>query len=144
MRKLISPRGSQEGEEATLAQAIDVHYAVKSLHGWPKMWLQAWALDEAGDALLCGYGVANVPCEPGLHEIEVHLWQPEGDMLERAGLVLLGRGPRLVHEDAIHSPSSRYRLGATSAGTVKLNLGIIAKEFDRFGIAAGPSTCPFH
>ena len=55
---------------------VDVHYAAKSLVGWPKMWFQVWHMDDHGLKDLCGYGFCHVPTGPGMHEVEVCTWCP--------------------------------------------------------------------
>ena len=58
--KQLGPRGGRGGRSDALrlppegepgvvwSHPVDVHYAAKSLVGWPKMWFQVWCMDRHG------------------------------------------------------------------------------------------------
>jgi len=125
-----------EGEPSVVwSHPVDVHYAAKSLVGWPKMWFQVWHMDEHGLKDLCGYGFCHVPTGPGMHEVEVCTWCPEGTPLEKLQAFFIGGKPRLKYEEVIHSPGDRFRLATRAAGVIKLQLGVCVKDFDKYNVA---------
>ena len=125
-----------EGEPSVVwSHPVDVHYAAKSLVGWPKMWFQVWHMDEHGLKDLCGYGFCHVPTGPGMHEVEVCTWCPEGTPLEKLQAFFIGGKPRLKYEEVIHSPGDRFRLATRAAGVIKLQLGVCVKDFDKYKVA---------
>ena len=125
-----------EGEPSVVwSHPVDVHYAAKSLVGWPKMWFQVWHMDEHGLKDLCGYGFCHVPTGPGMHEVEVCTWCPEGSPLEKLQAFFIGSKPRLKYEEVIHSPGDRFRLATRAAGVIKLQLGVCVKDFDKYNVA---------
>ena len=125
-----------EGEPSVVwSHPVDVHYAAKSLVGWPKMWFQVWHMDEHGLKDLCGYGFCHVPTGPGMHEVEVCTWCPEGTPLEKLQAFYIGGKPRLKYEEVIHSPGDRFRLATRAAGVIKLQLGVCVKDFDKYNVA---------
>ena len=124
-----------EGEPSVVwSHPVDVHYAAKSLVGWPKMWFQVWHMDEHGLKDLCGYGFCHVPTGPGMHEVEVCTWCPEGSPLEKLQAFFIGGKPRLKYEEVIHSPGDRFRLATRAAGVIKLQLGVCVKDFDKYNV----------
>ncbi|NWV44564.1 B9D2 protein, partial [Grantiella picta] len=82
-----------------------------------------------------GYGVCHVPSAPGCHRLAVATWRPRGHWGHR----LLGTQapPQLrVPEAAVTTAGDRFRLRTEAAGTVRLSLAVISRNFGRFGVAA--------
>ena len=50
------------------------------------------------------------------------------------GLILYLFPIQLLHGDAIYSGADRYRLHTTSGGTVHLELSLLLRHFDRYGV----------
>ena len=46
----------------------------------------------------------------------------------------LGGGPQLKNPDLIYSGADRYKLHTIAMGTVHLQLGVILRNFDKYGI----------
>ncbi len=46
----------------------------------------------------------------------------------------IGGGPQLTSPELVSSAADRYRLRTTSAGTVQLSIGVLLRNFDKFGI----------
>ena len=125
------PNGSSK--VALLSHPLDVHYAATGLAGWPRLSLTVVSKD---GSRLCGYGVVNVPCSPGVHELDVALWLPHASLLEQLSHNLFGgKGVRLVHEDAVHSQINRRRLQSRSTGSARVSIAVVLKDFERFAIA---------
>jgi len=48
--------------------------------------------------------------------------------------MFLGGGPVLKNPDLIYSGADRYHLRTQAMGTVHLQLGVILRHFDKYGI----------
>jgi len=46
----------------------------------------------------------------------------------------LGGGPQLKNPDLIYSGNDRYRLQTETMGVVHLELGVILRNFDKYGV----------
>lgn len=46
----------------------------------------------------------------------------------------MGGGPELAQESLVHSSEDRLRLRTESSGRVRLKLGIIIRNFEKFGV----------
>eukprot|EP00047_Mylnosiga_fluctuans_P006538 m.247560 g.247560 ORF g.247560 m.247560 type:complete len:176 (-) comp15424_c0_seq1:25-552(-) len=124
----------QDGETAKWGHPIDIHLASKGLQGWPKISVEVWHYDMFGRCELYGYGFCHVPTTPGMHELECVCWRPAGSVMDEAKAFFIGGGPQLVSSSIVHSGADRSRLRTVSAGVVKLRLGVIARNFARFGV----------
>ena len=49
----------------------------------------------------------------------------------------LGGGPELRNESIIHSSRDRQRLRTEATGTVHIRLGVLLRNFDKFGVELG-------
>lgn len=63
----------QSGEMVYWSHLIDLHYATKDPHGWPKLHLQVQ--DSFGRSEIYGYGYCHVPSSPGHHCISCAAWR---------------------------------------------------------------------
>lgn len=102
--------------------------------GWPKIHFQVWHQDSFGRNELYGYGFCHVPTTPGMHEIECPTWRPSGSFKEQVSQYFLGGGPQLKNPDLIYSGADRYRLHTIAMGSVHVRLGVILRNFDKYGI----------
>lgn len=124
----------QIGDMAYWSHPIDLHFATKGLQGWPRLHLQVWSQDSFGRCQLAGYGFCHVPSSPGTHQLDCPTWRPLGSWREQLARAFVGGGPQLLHGDAIYSGADRYRLHTTSGGTVHLELSLLLRHFDRYGV----------
>lgn len=124
----------QTGEMAYWSHPIDLHYATKGLQGWPKLHLQVWHQDSFGRCQLYGYGFCHVPSSPGHHRVSCATWRPLGSWQEQLAQVFVGGGPQLRNPDLIYNGADRYRLQTEAMGTVELELGVIMRHFDKYGV----------
>nr|XP_031537681.1 B9 domain-containing protein 2 isoform X3 [Vicugna pacos] len=102
--------------------------------GWPRLHLQVWSQDSFGRCQLEGYGFCHVPSSPGTHQLDCPTWRPLGSWREQLARAFVGGGPQLLHGDAIYSGADRYRLHTAAGGTVHLELGLLLRHFDRYGV----------
>jgi B9 domain-containing protein 2 len=87
-----------------------------------------------GRCELYGYGFCHIPASPGLHKVDVPTWRPVGTTQEQFNQSFVGGGPQLRSPDLIYSGADRYQLRTAAMGTVHLQLGVILRNFDRYGI----------
>ncbi|XP_006627517.2 B9 domain-containing protein 2 [Lepisosteus oculatus] len=124
----------QIGEVAYWSHPIDLHFATKGLQGWPKLHLQVWDQDSFGRCQMAGYGFCHVPSSPGHHRLRCGTWRPLGPWQDRLVQTFVGGGPQLRSPDLIYTGADRYRLHTVASGTVDLELSIVLRHFDRYGV----------
>lgn len=81
-----------------------------------------------------GYGFCHIPTSPGFHELTCSTWRPTGTISQQIAAYFVGGGPQLKSEDLIHSSTDRYRLRTTAMGNVHLQLHVITRNFQNFGV----------
>eukprot|EP00051_Salpingoeca_urceolata_P035094 m.28141 g.28141 ORF g.28141 m.28141 type:complete len:176 (+) comp8763_c1_seq1:140-667(+) len=113
---------------------IDVHYSTKGIQGWPKFSLELWHQDAYGRSSLSGYGSCHVPSTPGTHDIECVCWRPVGSASDQAAAYFIGGGVQLRNADLVTSPADRYRLRSTAVGKVQIQVGVILRDFEKYGV----------
>ena len=109
-------------------------YPIIPISGWPKIHFQVWHQDSFGRNELYGYGFCHLPTSPGIHNIECPTWRPSGTYREQVSQSFLGGGPQLKNPDLIYSGADRYKLHTVAMGTIHLQLGVILRHFDKYGI----------
>jgi B9 domain-containing protein 2 len=75
-----------------------------------------------------------VPTSPGVHDIDCPTWRPVGTTREQISQSFLGGGPQLKNPDLIYSGADRYHLRTQTMGMIHLQLGVIMRNFDKYGI----------
>ncbi|XP_069677121.1 B9 domain-containing protein 2-like isoform X1 [Periplaneta americana] len=113
---------------------IDIHFATKGIQGWPKLHLQVYHQDQFGRSEIYGYGFCHVPTASGNHILDCVTWRPVGSLQDQFVQYFLGGGPQLKNPDLVYSGNDRYRLQTETMGTVHLELGVILRNFDKYGI----------
>ncbi|XP_055105923.1 B9 domain-containing protein 2 [Symphalangus syndactylus] len=124
----------QIGDMAYWSHPIDLHFATKGLQGWPRLHFQVWSQDSFGRCQLAGYGFCHVPSSPGTYQLACPTWRPLGSWQEQLARAFVGGGPQLLHGDTIYSGADRYRLHTAAGGTVHLEIGLLLRNFDRYGV----------
>ncbi|XP_037090126.1 B9 domain-containing protein 2-like [Pollicipes pollicipes] len=122
------------GDTAIWAHPIDVHYTVKGITGWPKLVVQVYSLDSFGRTDLCGYGFCNLPATPGAHRIDCVTWRPTGSLRDEFRQQFVGGGPQLRSPELVYTPLDRYRLQTVAMGTVHVQMNVILRNFEQYGI----------
>lgn len=114
---------------------IDVHYSTKGLQGWPKIELHVWGVDWLGKCNISAYGFINLPMKPGFHELTCYTWRPVGDFRRRLIDYVTGYRMHLVDPaDIISNGLNRHVIQSMSMGTVKLELNVVLKGFEKYGV----------
>ena len=76
----------------------------------------------------------SVNVSPGNHRIECPCWRPIGDSAEQIQSYFLGGGLQLKSPDLVYNSDKRYRLQTQAMGTVMVNLGVITRNFEKYGV----------
>eukprot|EP01116_Phalansterium_solitarium_P002649 TRINITY_DN12798_c0_g1_i1.p1 TRINITY_DN12798_c0_g1~~TRINITY_DN12798_c0_g1_i1.p1 ORF type:complete len:177 (-),score=16.33 TRINITY_DN12798_c0_g1_i1:124-654(-) len=124
----------QESDESVWAHPIDVHLKASSIKGWPKINVQVWHQDRFGRNELYGYGFCHLPTAPGQFDLEIVTWRPEGSLLEELKAYFLGGVPHLRNDNLVVQGGDRYRLKTVPMGKVFLQIGVILKDFAKYGV----------
>uniref|UniRef100_A0A7S3DEX6 B9 domain-containing protein 2 n=1 Tax=Palpitomonas bilix TaxID=652834 RepID=A0A7S3DEX6_9EUKA len=117
-----------------ICQPIDVHYAVSSIQGWPKIFVQVWGQSHDGTNDLQGYGFVSVPMASGSYDLSIRTWRPIGSFRDEITSVLVGGHPQVTAEEIIYNDDDRFRLKTESTGEIIIHLEILHKDFERRGI----------
>lgn len=114
---------------------IDIHYATRGLQGWPRIEFQIWGVDWLGKANISAYGFVNVPTQPGYHELTCSTWRPVGDFRRRVMDYITGYRMHLIDpSDIVSSGLNRHAIQSISMGTVKVQLTVVLRGFDKYGL----------
>jgi B9 domain-containing protein 2 len=75
-----------------------------------------------------------VHCEyTSFHQVTKHV-NVSGTMRDQFVQYFLGGGPQLKNADLIYSGNDRYHLQTETMGVVHLEIGVILRNFDKYGI----------
>lgn len=118
----------------TWAHPIDLHLATRGIQGWPKIVLEVWHRDALARCSILGYGLLDVPSQPGPKHLVCHTWRPLGTVVDKLATIFTGETLQLAEESLIYSARHRHNLTTESAGDVKIELNLIFKDFEKFGI----------
>ena len=148
-------------ELAQWCHPLDIHFVSKGLHGWPKLVIEVRRQDEYGRSDLAGYGTCHIPPTPGLHILEVPTWRPAGaveienvlhclvfhmaifihlvcayvgSLKDEIVRYFIGGAAELTETEFVVNSPERYRLRTVPSGTVIVDINIIHRNFDKFGV----------
>lgn len=124
-----------DGEVAVWQHPIDVHYSTRAAQGWPKLVIEVWHMDMYGRADLSGYGMCYIPTTAGTHSLSIATWRPIGTLRQQFSAFFLGGYPQLKHKQLVGDARDRYRLTTVASGEVRVELGIVLKDFSKFGVS---------
>ncbi|KAI9104843.1 B9 domain-containing protein [Phlyctochytrium arcticum] len=114
---------------------IDLHYATKTIAGWPKIQVQVFYNDSFGRNELVGYGFTHFPTTPGQHQLDISTWRPITSYWDGIRNFFSGSSPVLRNLEMIHTPADRFRLTTQTMGNVHLEIGIMLRNFEGYGVA---------
>uniref|UniRef100_T1GQX1 B9 domain-containing protein 2 n=1 Tax=Megaselia scalaris TaxID=36166 RepID=T1GQX1_MEGSC len=101
---------------------LDVHFATRSVQGWPKLVVQVYSVGSFNSVDPIGYGFVNIPTSPGEHRIEINTWKlTPPSFWEKIQKVIWGTpGNFTVADncDLIYAGTERYKLETESSGKV--------------------------
>ncbi|XP_054160833.1 B9 domain-containing protein 2-like [Oppia nitens] len=113
---------------------IDLHLATKGIQGWPKLELQVWNQDSTGRCNIVSYGFVHLPTQAGHHRITCHTWRPIGALSDQIANYFTDEGLKLTNEEIIVTNENRSRLQTQAMGDINLDLYLVLKSFDVYGI----------
>ncbi|TRY76165.1 hypothetical protein TCAL_03518 [Tigriopus californicus] len=122
------------GETSYWSHPVDAHYATRGLQGWPKILVQVFHQDSLGRNSLAGYGFCHVPTSPGHHNLDIMTWRPAGSFRDTIVQHYLGGSHQLRNPELMVSSSDRHRLTTIAMGKVHIQVGVIVRNFDKFGV----------
>lgn len=102
--------------------------------GWPKLYFQVWHQDEYGRDQFCSYGFCHIPTSYGYHKLQCITWKPLSSFCDRIYEYFLGGGLQLKNISSIYNGTDRYKLRTITVGYIHLQLNIITRNFQKFGI----------
>ncbi|PSN38465.1 B9 domain-containing protein 2 [Blattella germanica] len=70
------------------------------------------------------------------HPIDIHFATKgiQGTLQDQFVQYFLGGGPQLKNPDLVYSGNDRYRLQTETMGVVHIELGVMLRNFDKYGI----------
>ena len=103
----------------------------RSLRGWPKLFVEAWEVDQHGRNQIAGYGIIAIPFKEGFHELEIVCWRPLPSFTEK----MIGSYPELEYKDILLASQSRHGFKTQSTGKVRIEVSVVLKDFNIHGIS---------
>ncbi|XP_055606784.1 B9 domain-containing protein 2 [Uranotaenia lowii] len=114
---------------------IDLHLACRGIQGWPKVYIEVFAINAFGNYWPVGYGFGFLPTQPGFHKLSIATWKvSSGKFLDRIREKFHTGGFTVAKSDIVFSGIERYKLLTQSSGTVELELMLIFKNFAEHGV----------
>ncbi|CAG2119082.1 unnamed protein product [Medioppia subpectinata] len=123
----------QAQETTYWCHPIDLHFVTKGIQGWPKLELQVWHQDSFGRCNICSYGFIHMPSQGGYHKITCHTWRPIGSLSDQISQFFTEDSLKLMNEEIITN-ENRSRLQTQAMGSVNLELYVVFKNFEIYGI----------
>ena len=77
------------------AHPFEYHFKCNSAHGWPKLSLKIWRVDDMGKIDNISYGVVNLPNATGSYTLDVPTWRPMRGWTGESYNFFLGGPPKL-------------------------------------------------
>uniref|UniRef100_A0AC35U5U1 B9 domain-containing protein 2 n=1 Tax=Rhabditophanes sp. KR3021 TaxID=114890 RepID=A0AC35U5U1_9BILA len=113
---------------------IDIHLSTKTIQNWPKIHFELWHLDSYDRQEVAGYGTTFIPSTPGYHKLQCHIWRPQGTFKDELMQKILGGGIQLKSLSVLDNPTELMKLHTVAVGRINLNISIILRNFDKYGI----------
>src|SRR5699024_3535628 len=102
--------------------------------GWPRLLFEVWHKDQLDRCSLVSYGVLSIPSQPGHRKLVCKTWRPLGSLVDRLSNLFSGETLQLTDESLIYSSEQRYNLQTETMGDIHLELSVVLKDFDKFGV----------
>lgn len=100
------------------------------------MTLTFFSRDFLGRDVPCGYGVTNVPTQPGTHTRYVHVFRPISSsyLSDFLGFIMGKPAEYLQPAELLYKNEGREVTRVESAGTVKVQFNVTMKNMQTLGI----------
>lgn len=101
-----------------------------NISGWPQLVLTFTSRDFLGRDVICGYGVTNVPTQPGTHTRFVNVFTPVSSSFLSQFLGSLAGKPAeyISPKDLLTKNEGREVTRVTPTGTVKVQFNVTMKN----------------
>ena len=105
-------------------------YRGYNITGWPSLILTFTSRDFLGRDVICGYGVTNVPTQPGSHSRYVHVFTPVSSSYLSDFLGMLAGKPAeyISPGELLYKTEGREVTRVVSTGTVKVQFNVTMKN----------------
>lgn len=115
---------------------FELTYRSYNCAGWPRIILTFTSRDFLGRDVICGYGITNVPTQPGTHTRYVHVFTPiSSSYLSDMIGVLMGKPAEYISPaELLYKNDGREVTRVESVGTVKVQFNVTMKNMQLFGI----------
>ena len=115
---------------------FEVNFRGYNISGWPQMVLTFTSRDFLGRDIICGYGITNVPTQPGSYTRYVHVFTPISSSVLSDFLGMIAGKPAeyISPAELLYKNEGREVTRVKSAGTVKVQFNVTMKNFQQFGI----------
>ncbi len=92
--------------------------------------------DFIGRDVICGYGVTNVPTQPGTHLRYVHVFTPVSSsyLSDFLGMLMGKPAEYIAPAELLYKNEGREVTRVVSAGTIKIQFNVTMKNMEKFGI----------
>lgn len=128
-------RSRFEHNKSVFCAPIDLHLALRSIQGWPKLHVEIYSVTPFDRFYPVGFGFAHLPIRPGAHQLELPTWKvAPNTVLDSVQQKFHAGGLTVAKSDLIYSGVERYKLKTLSSGVVRVELMLIFKDFDKFGV----------
>ncbi|XP_055384356.1 B9 domain-containing protein 2 [Condylostylus longicornis] len=122
-------------ESTTFCQPLDLHLACRAIQGWPKIYVEVYAVNCMDYCWPVGFGFVHIPSSPGTHTVEINTWRiSPNNFWDKIKDKFYSGGFALSKSDLIHSGIERYKLQTRSSGKVIIDLSLIFRNFAKYGI----------
>lgn len=122
------------GDRANWCHPVDFHFVCNGIQSWPRIEFQVFKEDSHGRVSFVSYGFVHIPSQPGFHEVKCYTWKPIGNLYSQLYSMFTGSSLVLSNPEVIFTSANRYRIRTETSGTITLNLYVIARHFDRYGV----------
>lgn len=113
---------------------INVHFATCGIQNWPRFEFEVFKEDKFGKVSFVSYGFTYLPSQPGFHQIKCYTWKPVGNIQDRIYSLFTDSSLILKDNEIISNSYERFKIQTETKGIILLELYIITKNFDKFGI----------
>jgi B9 domain-containing protein 2 len=114
---------------------LDIHLSCRGIQGWPKFFVEVFTVDALNQSFPVGCGFVHIPTQPGAHRLTIPTWKIAPESLTDSIREKFHSGGVVVTKsDLVYSGIERYKLATRSSGDVNVELMLIFKNFEKFGV----------
>jgi len=109
---------------------FEVTYRGYNVSGWPQLIMTFTSRDFLGRDVISGYGVTNVPTQPGSYTRYVHVFTPVSSsfLSEFLGMIAGKPAEYVAPNELLHKNEGREVTRVQPTGTVKVQFNVTMKN----------------